>query len=190
MSIVEGVEWGNVGQLVGATATFLASVVALRTSNHSQKAFMLDKRPYLAFDKMEIEAGYFKETKTIYTNAIYFTLYLKNLGKTIANYNVENFVVTIDDIETNFFENEYKSEGRILPDSSDLINIPSIKGEFEKIVSGNISFTIIYYRDETDEKYEWNMNIKFFTELEAKELYPEVLEDKEKIVRTKKFWGK
>lgn len=198
----DGVEWGSVGQWVGATATFIASVVALRTSNHSQKAFMLDKRPYLAFDKIELSSGTYAQYNKIITDRIYITLKLKNLGKTSANYEVENLTVnvgnTIDatvdanigDIGTEILKDKYKSTGRILPESDGLVVIPTIKGKFKNDVYGTISFTIIYYRDETDEKYEWNMKMGFTAELEpaileSESLYSEIMEDNEKIVRTK-----
>lgn len=181
--------WGFVAQCLGITVTFFTALIALRTSNNAYKAFMLDKRPYLTFDKIQftpiLKVNY-KQMKNVEKLNGYISF--KNIGKTIAYCEVKKVVVDIydDSNERIVMENNNRINAlreRIFPDTKSSFSFSSSSGNFFQEIEGDIEFTIVYYRDENEEKYEWNMKLKFTTSMLGNVIYEEIVEDNERIIQ-------
>jgi hypothetical protein len=102
-----GFNWnaiGSIGQWVGAVATFSATYIALRTAKDAKASYMLDQRPYLAFDNLEVTL-YKVETKVVlqdtkaFRDSLQIGAVFRNVGKTIAKYEVDSFAVEIANVK-------------------------------------------------------------------------------------------
>ena len=107
-------------QVISTIGTFFVAFVALRTSRNAKQAYMIDQRPYIAFDN--IASRFFRKgdekilTPTLINmdDSVQIGIVLKNVGKTIGYYKVKSINVSID-AKTNNSGKFNSKDGLIYP---------------------------------------------------------------------------
>lgn len=158
---------GAIGQWIGAFATFLAAFIALRTAKDTKRTYMIDQRPYVAFDS--IEHSVFKKDNSgnlilpmgqQNQEGIQVGIVLRNVGKTIANYRVIKYQVEVND-KTSHNPDFKTSGGVIYPGMATVYRFPLIECPIGKHISGVVEYLIEYSKDWNDTVYTSEKKIGF-----------------------------
>ena len=158
---------GAIGQWLGALATFLAAFIALRTSKDAKKTYMIDQRPYVAFDSIEPTIFKKENARNILLpegqqkqDGIQVGVVLRNVGKTIANFRVIKYRVEANN-KTDPNPNFKTSGGVIYPGMVNIYRFPIIECPIDKHVSGVVEYLIEYCKDWNDTVYTSEKKVSF-----------------------------